>query len=60
MDMLVYKDIDILMYVLDEQVKECKEPQNMPVKCFNWGEVHLANYRGCMITRELQKKEKQF
>lgn len=35
--------------------KDCEKPKNTHVKCCNCGEQHPANYRGCMVAKELQK-----
>lgn len=33
----------------------CERSKNMPPKCYNCGEAHPANYRGCIVAKELQK-----
>lgn len=35
--------------------KDCDKPQNQMPKCVNCGEEHPANYRGCVVAKELQK-----
>lgn len=35
---------------------DCRKSQNDPPKCFNCAEAHPANYRGCLIAKELQKR----
>jgi len=32
----------------------CKKPKEIPPKCYNCGENHPANYRGCVVAKELQ------
>jgi hypothetical protein len=34
----------------------CTKPRNDPPKCTNCAEAHPANYRGCIIAKELQKR----
>lgn len=34
---------------------DCKKPDNQHPKCCNCGEAHPANYRGCIVAKELQK-----
>lgn len=34
---------------------ECEKPNNQTAKCANCSEAHPANYRGCMVAKELQK-----
>ena len=34
---------------------ECERPKNLPPKCIHCGGLHPANYRGCIIAKELQK-----
>jgi hypothetical protein len=35
---------------------ECKLDNKVPPKCSNCNEAHPANYRGCMVAKELQKR----
>lgn len=35
---------------------ECPKPVSAPPKCSNCAEAHPANYRGCTIAKELQKR----
>jgi len=35
---------------------ECSKPRNSPPKCANCNEAHPANYRGCIVAKELQKR----
>lgn len=35
--------------------KECQKPTNDKPKCIHCGEPHPANYRGCVVAKELQK-----
>lgn len=35
---------------------ECTKPRNTPAKCTNCSEAHPANYRGCIVAKELQKR----
>lgn len=35
---------------------ECPKPRNTPAKCSNCAEAHPANYRGCIVAKELQKR----
>ena len=37
---------------------ECKMEKKQPPKCSNCHESHTANYRGCMVAKELQKRRK--
>lgn len=37
---------------------ECKKLGNSPPKCSNCGEAHPANYRGCLVAKELQSRRK--
>jgi hypothetical protein len=32
----------------------CTKPKDTPPKCYNCGENHPANYRGCVVAKELQ------
>lgn len=34
---------------------ECTKQKDAPPKCVNCGEAHPANYRGCIVIKELQK-----
>lgn len=34
----------------------CTKPTNAPPKCSNCGEPHPANYRGCLVAKELQMR----
>ncbi len=34
---------------------ECTKQKDTPPKCVNCGEAHPANYRGCIVIKELQK-----
>lgn len=36
--------------------EECTKPRNAPAKCSNCAEAHPANYRGCVIAKEIQKR----
>lgn len=36
--------------------RNCPKPANDPPKCSNCAESHPANYRGCVIAKELQKR----
>jgi hypothetical protein len=36
-------------------MKECQKPEQSHPKCVNCGEAHPANYRGCVVAKELQK-----
>lgn len=39
---------------------ECKKQKETPPKCVHCGEAHPANYRGCMVAKEMQMlKNKQ-
>lgn len=38
---------------------DCKKPNTTAPKCSNCHEAHPANYRGCLVARELQKRRKQ-
>lgn len=38
---------------------ECKKPDNEQPKCVHCGEAHPANYRGCLVAKELQKIKNQ-
>jgi len=41
--------------------RECQKTENQNPKCVNCGEGHPANYRGCIVAKELQKiKNKKF
>lgn len=35
--------------------KDCNKPNEDPAKCVLCGKAHPANYRGCMVAKELQK-----
>ena len=35
---------------------DCKKPLNVPSKCANCDGPHTANYRGCVVAKELQKR----
>jgi hypothetical protein len=35
---------------------ECTKSKNIPPKCSNCAESHPANYRGCLVAKELQKR----
>lgn len=35
---------------------ECTKPKTTAPKCYNCAEEHPANYRGCMVAKELQKR----
>lgn len=35
---------------------ECSKLKNIAPRCFNCGEAHPANYRGCLVAKELQKR----
>lgn len=35
---------------------DCSKPGNIKPKCSNCGENHPANYRGCVVAKELQKR----
>lgn len=37
----------------------CNKPKNIPAKCSNCAEAHPANYRGCIVAKELQKRRQQ-
>ena len=39
--------------------KDCDKPANTKPKCVNCGENNPANYRGCIIAKELQKLRKR-
>ena len=34
---------------------KCEKPKHLKAKCINCNEAHPANYRGCMVAKELQK-----
>jgi len=34
--------------------ESCSKPKEVPPKCYNCGENHPANYRGCVVAKELQ------
>jgi PAX-interacting protein 1 len=34
--------------------ESCSKPKEVPPKCYNCGENHPANYRGCAVAKELQ------
>lgn len=34
---------------------ECKKPNNVQPKCIHCGENHPANYRGCIVAKEMQQ-----
>lgn len=34
---------------------ECPQPKNVQPKCVHCGEGHPANYRGCVVAKEMQK-----
>lgn len=36
--------------------KDCSKEKSTPPKCYNCGEAHPANYRGCLVAKELQKR----
>ena len=38
---------------------ECKKSKDIPPKCANCKEPHTANYRGCIVAKELQKLRNQ-
>ena len=38
--------------------KDCHKNPTEPPKCVNCGECHPANYRGCLVAKELQKLRK--
>lgn len=38
---------------------DCKTPANDKPQCANCGERHPANYRGCVVAKELQKRRDQ-
>ena len=38
---------------------ECNKPLNAPKKCANCDGPHTANYRGCIVAKELQKRRDQ-
>ena len=40
----------------DHRTADCKKPSDTPPKCANCLEAHPANYRGCLIAKELQNK----
>jgi PAX-interacting protein 1 len=33
--------------------ESCTKPKEIPPKCYNCGANHLANYRGCVVAKEL-------
>lgn len=35
---------------------KCEKPKNTAEKCSNCAEAHPANYRGCLVAKELKKK----
>lgn len=35
---------------------DCKKARDLPAKCINCTEAHPANYRGCTVAKELQKR----
>lgn len=35
---------------------DCTQDKNVPPKCSNCNEAHPANYRGCVVAKELQKR----
>jgi hypothetical protein len=37
----------------------CTKPKETPPKCYNYGESHPANYRGCVAAKELPSSPKQ-
>lgn len=37
------------------KTSECVKPKTQPAKCANCNEAHPANYRGCIVAKELQK-----
>ncbi|XP_071442845.1 uncharacterized protein [Hetaerina americana] len=40
----------------DHHYKDCVKPKDVPAKCVNCGGPHTANYRGCVVHRELMLK----
>ena len=41
------------------RTEECDKPVKEKPKCVNCGEEHPANYRGCLVAKELQKLKKK-
>ena len=41
------------------RTEECDKPEKEKPKCVNCGEDHPANYRGCLVAKELQKLRKK-
>lgn len=40
----------------NQPTKKCLKPKDTP-ECSNCGEAHPANYRGCVIVKQLQKRK---
>lgn len=40
----------------NHSTKECEKPKAVAPKCSNCHEAHPANYRGCIVAKELQKR----
>jgi hypothetical protein len=39
--------------------ESCSKPKEIPPKCYNCGENHPANYRGCVVAKKLQALQKK-
>lgn len=45
----------------NHHTSKCNKPKDAKPKCVHCGEAHPANYRGCLVAKEMQKvKNKQF
>jgi hypothetical protein len=49
------KEVRCVKCIGKHHMKECKKPNQSHPKCVNCGEAHPANYRGCVVAKELQK-----
>ena len=52
------KDPRCVKCAAKHHTKECRKPKEAQPKYVQCGEVHPANYRGCSVAIELQKKKK--
>jgi hypothetical protein len=51
------KEATCVKCVGKHHMKECKKPEQSHPKCVNCGEVHPANYRGCVVAKNYKKFE---
>jgi len=49
-----HKEPRCVKYAGKYTTESCTKPKEVPLKCYNCGENHPANYRGCIVEKELQ------